>query len=69
MFKEICGDHGRVMWFKTRDEADLIGITDESIICDPYKASLIQFSAFYLINLILCFAKFVSNSFSIISFL
>ncbi|PAV79536.1 hypothetical protein WR25_20895 isoform A [Diploscapter pachys] len=40
VFKEICGDHGRVMWFKTRDEADLIGITDESIICDPYKVEL-----------------------------
>ncbi|KJH47572.1 hypothetical protein DICVIV_06323 [Dictyocaulus viviparus] len=36
-YKEICGEHGRVLWFKDTMDAKKIGITETSMICEPFK--------------------------------
>ncbi|KAJ1373134.1 hypothetical protein KIN20_035469 [Parelaphostrongylus tenuis] len=40
LYKEICGDHGRVLWFKDTTDAKKIGITEASPICKPFMEEL-----------------------------
>lgn len=40
LYKEICGDHGRVLWFRDTTDAKKIGITESSLICEPFKVLL-----------------------------
>ncbi|CAJ0608677.1 unnamed protein product [Cylicocyclus nassatus] len=40
VYKEICGDHGRILWFRDTADAKNIGITEASPICEPFKEDL-----------------------------
>ncbi|CAD6191802.1 unnamed protein product [Caenorhabditis auriculariae] len=40
VFREICGNHGRTLWFRTREDAKTIGIDEDSLICEPFKEEL-----------------------------
>ncbi|RCN49391.1 hypothetical protein ANCCAN_04476 [Ancylostoma caninum] len=40
VYKEICGDHGRILWFRDTSDAKDIGITEASPICEPFKEDL-----------------------------
>ncbi|ETN81092.1 hypothetical protein NECAME_08713 [Necator americanus] len=40
VYKEICGDHGRTLWFRDTTDAKNIGITEKSLICEPFKVDL-----------------------------
>ncbi|KAI6240539.1 Glycine receptor subunit alphaZ1 [Aphelenchoides fujianensis] len=40
LYKEICGNHARQIWYSTRDEAREIGMDERSPICDPFKVQL-----------------------------
>uniref|UniRef100_A0A8R1DHR9 Uncharacterized protein n=2 Tax=Caenorhabditis japonica TaxID=281687 RepID=A0A8R1DHR9_CAEJA len=40
VYREICGNHGRTLWYRTREDASLIGIDSFSPICEPFKEEL-----------------------------
>ncbi|VDK67178.1 unnamed protein product [Anisakis simplex] len=40
LYREICGNYDRELWFTTTDDAKRIGVREESLICDPYKEEL-----------------------------
>ncbi|VDO34542.1 unnamed protein product [Haemonchus placei] len=40
LYKEICRDHGRVLWYRDTNDAKKIGITETSLICEPFKEEL-----------------------------
>ncbi|KAI6174648.1 Glycine receptor subunit alphaZ1 [Aphelenchoides bicaudatus] len=40
LFKEICGNHDRQIWYSTPDEAKRLGLDEKSPICDPFKQSI-----------------------------
>ncbi|KAK6012476.1 hypothetical protein OSTOST_22375, partial [Ostertagia ostertagi] len=37
LYKEICRDHGRVLWYRDTNDAKKLGITEASPICEPFK--------------------------------
>ncbi|CAI5442792.1 unnamed protein product [Caenorhabditis angaria] len=39
-YEEVCGNHGRTFWFRTRDEAKQIGVDESSPICAPFKEKI-----------------------------
>ncbi|CAI4229620.1 unnamed protein product [Auanema sp. JU1783] len=40
VYKEICQEHTREMWFRGTDDAKKLGITEVSPICEPFKEAL-----------------------------
>ncbi|EGT35786.1 hypothetical protein CAEBREN_28360 [Caenorhabditis brenneri] len=40
VYREICGNHGRTLWYRTREDANLIGVDSFSPICEPFKEQL-----------------------------
>ncbi|KAF1766999.1 hypothetical protein GCK72_006957 [Caenorhabditis remanei] len=40
VYREICGNHGRTLWYRTREDAALIGVDSFSPICEPFKEQL-----------------------------
>uniref|UniRef100_A0A1I7UKL4 Neur_chan_LBD domain-containing protein n=1 Tax=Caenorhabditis tropicalis TaxID=1561998 RepID=A0A1I7UKL4_9PELO len=40
VYREICGNHGRTLWYRTREDASLIGVDSFSPICEPFKEQL-----------------------------
>ncbi|CAI2347006.1 unnamed protein product [Caenorhabditis sp. 36 PRJEB53466] len=40
VYREICGNHGRTLWYRNREDANLIGVDSFSPICEPFKEEL-----------------------------
>ncbi|CAP38188.1 Protein CBG21355, partial [Caenorhabditis briggsae] len=40
VYREVCGNHGRTLWYRTREDANLIGVDSFSPICEPFKEQL-----------------------------
>ncbi|KAK6050321.1 hypothetical protein COOONC_12173 [Cooperia oncophora] len=39
LYKEICREHERVLWYRDTADAKKIGITESSLICEPFKVN------------------------------
>ncbi|CAD5209660.1 unnamed protein product [Bursaphelenchus okinawaensis] len=40
LYKEVCGNHSKQLWFSDPEVARKIGINEKSTICDPFKEEL-----------------------------
>ncbi|KAK5970536.1 hypothetical protein GCK32_022210, partial [Trichostrongylus colubriformis] len=40
LYKEICREQGRVLWYRDTNDAKKIGMTESSLICEPFKEEL-----------------------------
>ncbi|VDM55830.1 unnamed protein product [Angiostrongylus costaricensis] len=60
LYKEICGDHGRVLWFRDTTDAKSIGITEKSPICEPFMGLIIA-ESFTFFTVILSLYAYYSS--------
>ncbi|KAI6170026.1 Glycine receptor subunit alphaZ1 [Aphelenchoides besseyi] len=61
LYKEICGNHPRQIWYSTPEQAKEIGLNEKSPICDPFKVQL-QPDAETLTQLALQLNEMILNS-------